>query len=59
MSVQEVRYRLDKADRETNYVEKRETAGHIQYGPLFGSLAEYVDGDTIDEAIDRCTSQVQ
>lgn len=26
---------------------------------LFGSLAEYVDGDAIDEAMDRRTGQVQ
>jgi hypothetical protein len=28
-------------------------------GTLFGSLAEYVDGDAIDEAMDRCAGQVQ
>jgi len=26
---------------------------------LFGSLAEYVDGDAIDEAMDRCPGQVE
>jgi hypothetical protein len=26
---------------------------------LFGNLAEHVDGDTIDEAVDRCPSKVQ
>jgi site-specific recombinase XerD len=31
----------------------------LKNGTLFDSLAEYVDGDAIDEAMDRCTGQVQ
>ena len=49
---------IEYSDPSTTYI-PRDYLTKEDRRTLFGSLAEYVDGDTIDEAIDRCTSQVQ
>ena len=52
-----------KTDSDQSFFERvEEIREKRQEGTLFGrlaELAEYIDGDAIDEPVDRCPSKVQ